>query len=401
MTGRERIALTMRHKAPDRVPVMCQLSIGHYNLNGGYKPHEIWYETEAFADAAVKLARRYRFDGILVALAGRPANYLAQAVSITGGDDGQWIQWRNGDRTFLPWDDMAVHRPADASRPVRADFESFDPDSDISHIDDYLGHIWNALYHIQSLPGKDYGGPLEPGRIPGYLFGAIDIVRAKAPDLSVHGSVYSPLTHFFELFGYEPALIGLRTDPGRAHAVLDRLTGGVIAWSLALLEHGADALDLSSAFVGAPFLSRSQYQEFVVPYEKRVNEAIKAAGGICYTHTCGRIGDRLDLMAETGTLGIDTLDPPPLGNADLAQAKLQFGERFFFKGNMNSVELLRMTTPEQVREHAAGRIHDGMPGAGYILSTACSVAPHVEPWKLEMLAPLAGELGRYESPGAV
>ncbi len=401
MTGRERIALTMRHKAPDRVPVMCQLSIGHYNLNGGYKPHEIWYETEAFADAAVKLARRYCFDGILVALAGRPANYLAQAVSITGGDDGQWIQWRNGDRTFLPWDDMAVHHPADASRPVRADFDAFDPDSDIHHIDDYLGHIWNALYHIQSLPDKDYGGPLEPGRIPGYLFGAIDIVRAKATDLSVHGSVYSPLTHFFELFGYEPALIGLRTDPGRAHAVLDRLTGGVIAWSLALLEHGADALDLSSAFVGAPFLSRSQYQEFVVPYEKRVNEAIKAAGGICYTHTCGRIGDRLDLMAATGTLGIDTLDPPPLGNTDLAEAKRQFGERFFFKGNMNSVELLRMTTPAQVREHAAGRIRIGMPGAGYILSTACSVAPRVEPWKLEMLAPLAGELGRYESPGAV
>jgi len=401
MTGRERIALTMRHKAPDRVPVMCQLSIGHYNLNGGYKPHEIWYETEAFADAAVKLARRYRFDGILVALAGRPANYLAQAVSITGGDDGQWIRWRNGDRTFLPWDDMAVHHPADASRPVRADFDAFDPDSDIHHIDDYLGHIWNALYHIQSLPEKDYGGPLEPGRIPGYLFGAIDIVRAKATDLSVHGSVYSPLTHFFELFGYEPALIGLRTDPGRAHAVLDRLTGGVIAWSLALLEHGADALDLSSAFVGAPFLSRSQYQEFVDPYEKRVNEAIKAAGGICYTHTCGRIGDRLDLMAATGTLGIDTLDPPPLGNADLAEAKRQFGERFFFKGNMNSVELLRMTTPAQVREHAAGRIRIGMPGAGYILSTACSVAPRVEPWKLEMLAPLAGELGRYESPGAV
>lgn len=387
----------MRHQAPDRVPVMCQLSIGHYNLNGGYKPHEIWYETEAFADAAVKLARRYQFDGIMVALAGRPANYLAQAVSIKDEADGQWIDWRNGDRTFLPWDDMANHYPADTSRPTRADYDTFDPDKDIYRIDDFLGHIWHALYHIQSLPGKEYGGPLERGRIPEYMFGTINIVRAQAPDLSVHGSVYSPLTHFFEIFGYEPALIGLRTDPERAHAVLDRLTEGVIAWSLALLEHGADALDLSSAFVGAPFLSRRQYQEFVIPYEKRVNEAIKTAGGVPYTHTCGKIGDRLDLMAETGTLGIDTLDPPPLGNADLATAKRDFGSRLFFKGNMNSVELLRMQTADQVREHAAGRIRTGMPGAGYILSTACSVAPRVEPWKLELLAPLASELGRYES----
>jgi uroporphyrinogen-III decarboxylase len=37
----------------------------------------------------------------------------------------------------------------------------------------------------------------------------------------------------------------------------------------------------------------------------------------------------------------------------------------------------------------------GKPGAGYILSTACSVAPRVEPWKLELLAPLADRLGRY------
>ena len=67
------------------------------------------------------------------------------------------------------------------------------------------------------------------------------------------------------------------------------------------------------------------YKEFVVPYERRLTEAIKNAGSTVYTHTCGRIGDRLDLMEETGTQGIDTLDPPPLGNGDLAVAKRDFG----------------------------------------------------------------------------
>src|SRR5512144_3108253 len=114
MTGRERIALTMRHRPPDRVPVMCQLSIGHYNLNGGYKPHEIWYETEAFADATVKLARRYKIDGILVVLPGRPAGYLDKNLaSIKEDREGQSLTWRNGDQTFFPWDDMPQHHPAD------------------------------------------------------------------------------------------------------------------------------------------------------------------------------------------------------------------------------------------------------------------------------------------------
>jgi len=396
MTGRERIALTMRHKEPDRVPVMCQLSIGHYNLNGGYKPHEIWYETEAFADATVKLAQRYRFDGILVVLAGRPRNYLDQnLVSIQENEEGEWLTWRNGDRTFMPWDDMPHHYPADSSRPARANYETFDPERDIRQIDGYLGHIWNALYHIQEVSGKD-PGPLVAGAIPEYLFRAFDLVKSRAgTELSVHGSIYSPVTHFFELFGYEDALVGLATDPARAHAVLDRLADGVIAWALALLEHGADALDHSSAFVAAPFLSRKMYQEFVVPYERRVNEAVKAAGGVIYTHSCGKIGDRLDLLEATGTMGIDTLDPPPLGNGDLAVAKRDFGERLFFKGNMNSVALLNYRTEAEVIAEATRPLLIGKPGAGYILSTACSVAPRVEPWKLELLTPLSDEIGRY------
>ncbi len=98
---------------------------------------------------------------------------------------------------------------------------------------------------------------------------------------------------------------------------------------------------------------------------------------------------------ETGTQGIDTFDPPPLGNIELIDAKRRVGDKVFIKGNMNSVELLLCTQPEEVIAMATDRIQTGMPGGGYILSTACSVAPKVAPWKLEMLVPLAEEIGRY------
>jgi uroporphyrinogen-III decarboxylase len=137
------------------------------------------------------------------------------------------------------------------------------------------------------------------------------------------------------------------------------------------------------------------YADFVLPYEARVVEAVKKAGGIVYTHTCGRIGDRLDLMEATGTMGIDTLDPPPLGNVELENAKNEIGNRLFIKGNMNSVALLKYQEADQILDHARERITQGKPGGGYILSTACSVAPRVEPWKLEMLVPLAEKIGRY------
>jgi uroporphyrinogen decarboxylase len=137
------------------------------------------------------------------------------------------------------------------------------------------------------------------------------------------------------------------------------------------------------------------YREFVVPYERKVAEAIKAAGGTVYTHTCGHLGDRLEAMLETGTMGIDTLDPPPLGNTTLEEAKSLIGDKVFLKGNMNGVEVLAFQTEQEVMDHASERIRVGMPGSGYILSTACSVPPKVEPWKLELLAPLVEETGRY------
>ena len=82
MNSRERIALSIRHKEPDRVPVMCQLALGHYLLNTQTPPHELWYSSEALADAMVALQRRYRFDGILVNMPGRPDGFLENAASL-------------------------------------------------------------------------------------------------------------------------------------------------------------------------------------------------------------------------------------------------------------------------------------------------------------------------------
>ena len=392
MNGRERIALAMQHQTPDRTPVMCQLALGHYFLNTGLPPHKIWFTSEGFADALVQLQGRYRFDGLLINIPGRPADTLDEVISVEETNDGEKMTWANGDVTLVPWDDNPQHIPADPTQPTRADFETIDPDQ-LDFIDDLVGYIWNT-YHIPWLAGKSIRGPLA--EVPDYFFRTIDLVKAMVGDeVSVHGEVFSPFTHFMELFGYEQALINLLLDGAKAHAALDRLSQASVTWAVAQARHGVDAVLMSSAFAGGPLISPHMYREFVLPYEGRVTAAVKAEGVPVYTHTCGSIGDRLELMVETGTQGIDTLDPPPLGNTELAQAKALIGDKVFIKGNMNAVELLAAKTREAVIAHATGRIRTGMPGSGYILSTACSVAPRMEPWKLELLTPLAEEIGRY------
>ncbi len=203
-----------------------------------------------------------------------------------------------------------------------------------------------------------------------------------------------------ELFSYEALSdTHLALDPEKAEAILDRLAEASITWGLAQARHGVDAVLLSSAYAGGGFISSRMYRRFVLPYEQRVIEAIHtgAPGVPVYTHTCGHLNDRLELLMETGTDGVDTLDPPPIGNTELADAKRRIGDRMFIKGNMNSVHLLQAATVDSVASTPAERLRDGMPGGGYILSTACSVSPRVAPEKLEALFPAVETEGRYEA----
>jgi hypothetical protein len=376
----------MQLRVPDRVPVFCQLALGHYFLHGGVAADRIWFSSNGFAEALVRLQRRYRFDGILINLPGRPGNLLDRVRSRRELPEGIELEWPDGSVTRLPMDDNPHHRISGGGDLPRADFASSDP-SRPETCTAAPGYLWN-IYHAPTIEEAAPTGWLTA--VPDHFLATIDRVReATAGRVSVHGEVFSPFTHFMELFGYESALLALVEEPGKARTWLERLCEPVVAWGLAQARRGVDAVLVSSAFAGGGFLSRRMYADFVMPAERRAIAAIRAAGVPVYTHTCGRIGDRLGLMLETGTQGVDTLDPPPLGNVDLAAAKRELAGRAFIKGNLNAVAMLGYRTSAEVEVATNACLRDGSPGGGYILSTACSVAPRVEPWKLERLVPLA------------
>ncbi len=383
----------MQHRQPDRVPVMCQLALGHYFLNCPYRPSEIWFDTDTFARALVRLRQEYRFDGILVNLPGRPSDWTDHLKARKSADAGELLRWRSGLQTFVPPDDNPRTTAPDATPLARADYKSVDATDPATYR--LTGYLWN-IWHAPALWGVDPQADLsDPAAYPEFFTRALKKVLKLAPDISVHAEVFSPFTHLMELFGYEQALMALIDGPGKCHQLLAVLTGHVLAQISLYAACRPDAILVSSAFAGAGFISRPMYAEFVAPYEDRLFRAIRAAGPRAYVHTCGAIGDRLDLMAATAVDGIDTLDPPPLGTVDLAQAKAQYADRFFFKGNLDAVnEMLDADEPtfeRAVRE----RIKIGKPGSGYILSSACSVAPRVRPERLRRLAELADQFGKY------
>ena len=243
------------------------------------------------------------------------------------------------------------------------------------------------------------GEPAPRGRdfFPPWHYDTLKYVLSHAGDtVSVHSEIFSPFSQFMEMLDYTNGLMALMDDPGKAKASLDALSDGAIELGCGQAAAGAHAVLISSAFAGGGLISRQHYTEFVLPYEKKVIAGIKSRYDIpVYTHTCGAIGDRLDLMAETGTNGIDTLDPPPLGTVELSDAKRLLAGRQFIKGNLDPVNTVLMGTPDQVFEAARGRIGTAGPGGGYILSTACSVAPAAPVANIMKLREAVEEFGRY------
>ncbi len=387
--------LAMRLGQPDRVPFMCQLAMGHYFLHAGLAPVDIWTSSESFANALVTMQRRYAFDGILVNLPGRDPGWESHLDRVAPEPSAgvTRLHWKNGGTTLVPRDDNPCYRGPDGRRGFPT-FESVDPEQ-LWYVEPWdvtgVNHPYTWSFDSEARPDDDF--------FPPYHLDTLRAVRERVgAEVSVHAELFSPFAQLLELLDVQHGLLALMDDPGKAHACLERLTAGAI--DLGCRQAGADidALLISSPYAGAGMISRGMYEQFVLPYERRLIEGLEHehAGLPVYTHTCGAIGDRLDLMLETGTSGVDTLDPPPLGTVELEEAVSQLEGRAFIKGNIDAVNTLLRGDEAAVEAAVDRRLEVAAPGGGYVLSTACSVAPAVEPRLIEYMGELVHTRGKYE-----
>ncbi len=394
MKSKERMAVAMRLGQPDRVPVMCQLALGHYFLRSGLEAIEIWHTSEDFVEALVRLQQRYHFDGILVNLPGRDPNWRRHVRKIEEKEGKKIITWMNGWISVCPPDDNP-HVLREDGREFHAGFDKIDPEK-LFYLEPH--DLGGLKYPFSWGFSEEVPDPNEPESFfpPWHYHPVKHLIERVGQEVSIHGEIFSPFSQLLELLGYEAGFLAMKKDPVKFKACLLALTRGTIAYGLGLAACGVEAILISSALAGGHFISPRHYQELVLPYEKMVIEGIKEKYDLpIYTHICGKIGDRLELIAATGTNGIDTLDPPPLGNVELAEAKRRVGQKLFLKGNIDPVNVILKGTPSEVLEAAKRCLEAAKEGGGYILSTACSVPPYAPPENILMLSEAVERYGFY------
>lgn len=378
MTSRERVMKAMNMEHPDRVPLMCQFSIGFMNQQlkeAGISPMELWLDAEKYVEALLFLREKFSFDGILVSLHGHSANWR-DAIQKTVFKDGMEIATFHDRTEYYPDNDL----------PYAAFVQSRQRDpADVipEEMPDELNYIPASKDCYIFIDTKD------PYRI-------FDILNFRVKnEFSIHGEITSPFDYLLDLLGYENALVALITDADKCKSILQRFTEGILKMSKGICSKNIDAIKISSPFTGMGFISPEFYREFELPYITQLSDFIKSKEKFVYLHTCGHINDRLEQMKESGASGLECLDPPPIGNVELEDAFKRIGRDMFIKGNIDSVHTLLHGSEETIEKDIQKRLSIGKEYPGFILSTACSIAPMVEFAKLKKLFYLVEKYGYY------
>ncbi len=362
-----RMSTAMNLGIPDRVPVMCQFSIGHMLLQLKVSPAEFWFDPEVFAHGLLALRALYGFDGILISLHGHNPHWRNDVQSRRLTNQGEEVLWKNGDKTICRSDDLPQQINA---------IERAQPDIEAMH----SSNLPPTLDYIPVSQGLHF-------RIdPDHRFDIFKTVTAEvAGKFSLHGEITSPFDYFLDHFGYQEGLVALIETPEKSKQVLAHFTSLLKILALEMCETGIDAIKLSSPFAGAGFISPKSYAEFVLPFEREIIRVVRRKNVHMYLHTCGAIADRISLMLASGASGLECLDPPPLGDVGLEDAARIMRGKAFIKGNIDSVNLLLLGTDEEISADAKRKIGIGKVMGGFILSTACSIAPRAPKEKILLL----------------
>jgi len=381
MTPKQLVDAAMRLEHPREVPVMCQMANGHTILNTGVHPIDYWTDNDLWADCLIRMRELYDFDGILLHKPARVHGVMDRIERADYDAETPTLYFADGARIECTRDDDAYYKAGpDFQYPA---LENLDPA-------DLLG--WAPPSFIDFQASKATLDITDPDGFEDHYFAALDRVIERAGDeYSIHGEVRAPFDHFLNLVGMEMGLMGLIDNPEKAMEVM----GVTVQWSIALavaqVRRGAAAIKVSSPFAGGSFLSREMYSEFILPLETRLAQAVRDAGAAVYTHTCGAIGDRLDLLCEAGVSGIECLDPPPLGDVDISEAVERLKDAMFIKGNIDPVNTLLRGDGETVRRDVTRVLEAARPMKGFILSSACSIAPPAPPDNIKRMVQICRE----------
>jgi uroporphyrinogen decarboxylase len=143
----------------------------------------------------------------------------------------------------------------------------------------------------------------------------------------------------------------------------------ILDYTRAIDDAGVDVHCVGGNVPGG-FLGKKNYDEYVLPFEKKYIEFVQANGTPAMYHNCGQIMNLVESYKELGARIIEPFSPDPLGDADLQKAKETVDGAYVILGGVDQVNVLQKGSVDDVKRATEKTIKIGKPGGGFILQSA-------------------------------
>ena len=212
------------------------------------------------------------------------------------------------------------------------------------------------------------------GRTQIYL-DAIKKAKELITDRPVLAGMIGPYSLAARLFDVSEIMMNCYDDPDTVHAVLAKCTQFLIDYAKAYREAGADGIVMAEPVAG--LLSPMLEEEFSAPYVKQIVDAVQDDTFIVIYHNCGdNVPKMLESILSTGAAAYH------FGNAvDMEKDILQkVPADVVVMGNIDPAGVLRMGTPESVRQATTELLQKCSTYPSFVLSSGCDIPPKT-PWE--------------------
>jgi len=355
MTSRERILTVLRGDLPDRVPVVPFIQ----------EEYLAWYYPKLQkldrVETVIELAKELPFD-----ILTRPNRFMTPAFMKR--DHANWHIDRQTEQEGDFWiTRLEITTPDHAFSQTTAV-----PDAGVAT----SGLMSSVRKHLletdQDVEAFVQWLPELDGEAKAELRRAAAIWRQQVGESGINApwgwaGVFNAAA---DLWGIENLMVAPYMNETLYHALMDRVTRGMIAYNQHLIEGGAEVIGIQGHIANARSVSAEYFMSYVFPYEKRLIDAIHAQGAFTIYHNCGFARTLWPCYRELGMTVWETVAEPPQGDNELAAAKRELGDRICLSGNLDQLRFLKTATPEAVARKTREIMRIGKPGGRYLF--ACS-----------------------------
>jgi len=231
---------------------------------------------------------------------------------------------------------------------------------------------------------------IEPAESLAFVFEAVRQSRAALPSslplIGFSGAPFTLAAYVLEGGASKTFLHTKRlmyADPGAWHALMEKISRGIIKYLNGQIRAGVDAVQLFDSWVGC--LGPCEYREFVLPHSRAIIQAL--APGVPVLHFGTGTAAFLPEMREAGgdVIGVDF-------RVELDRAWDAIGHDRGIQGNLDPVVLC--TTPEVIRTQARRILEQAAGRPGHVFNLGHGVLPATPVDHVTALIEMVHELSR-------